>query len=73
MKFKLTYIVIPIATILTACDNPHRTEVIQQAEDMEMCRKASMKAYVNGFGEIKCSPKPEEYQNFERNKCDEQD
>ena len=70
MKFKLTYIVIPIATILTACDNPHRTEVIQQAEDMEMCRKASMKAYVNGLGKIKCSPKPEEYQNFERNKCD---
>lgn len=70
MKFKLTYIVIPIATILTACDNPYRNKVIQQAEDMEMCRKASMKAYINGLGEIKCSPKPEEYQNFERNKCD---
>ena len=69
MKFKLTYIVIPIATILTACDNPHRTKVIQQAEDMEMCRKASMKAYVNGLDEIKCSPKPEEYQNFERSEC----
>ena len=41
MKFKLTYIVIPIAIFLTACDNPYRTEVIQQAEDMEMCRKAS--------------------------------
>jgi len=70
VKFKLTYIVIPIAIFLTGCDNPHRTKVIQQAEDMEMCRKASMKAYVNGFGEIKCSPKPEEYQNFERSKCD---
>ena len=70
MKFKLTYIVIPIATILTACDNPYRTKVTQQAEDMEICRKASMKAYVNGLGEIKCSPKPEEYQNFERSKCD---
>ena len=70
MKFKLTYIVIPIATILTACDNLHRTKVIQQAEDMEMCRKASMKAYINGVGEIKCSPKPEEYQNFERSECD---
>ena len=70
MKFKLTYIVIPIATILTACDNPYRTKVTQQAEDMEVCRKASMKAYVNGLGEIKCSPKPEEYQNFERSKCD---
>ena len=66
MKFKLTYIVIPIAIILTACDNPCRTEVIQQAEDMEMCRKASMKAYVNGLGEIKCSPKPEECQNFKK-------
>lgn len=59
-----------IAIFLTACDNHHRNKVIQQAEDMEMCRKASMKAYVNGFGEIKCSPKPEEYQNFERSKCD---
>lgn len=70
MKFKLTYIVIPIATILTACDTPYRNKVIQQAEDMEVCRKASMKAYVNGLGEIKCSPKPEEYQNFERSECD---
>ena len=70
MKFKLAYIVIPIAIILTACDTPYRNKVIQQAEDMEMCRKASMKVYVNGLGEIKCSPKPEEYQNFERNKCD---
>lgn len=70
MKFKLTYIVIPVAILLTACDNPPRTKTYQQAEDMEMCRKASMKAYVNEFGEIKCSPKPEEYQNFERSKCD---
>ena len=66
MKFKLTYIVIPIAIILTGCDNPHRTKVTQQAEDMEMCRKASMKAYVNGFGEIKCSPKDKEYANFKK-------
>lgn len=70
MKFKLICIVIPITTILTACDVLHRTKVIQQAEDMEMCRKASMAAYVNGLGEIKCSPKPEEYQNFERSECD---
>lgn len=66
---KLTYTVIPIAIFLTACDNHHRTKVTQQAEDMEVCRKASMKAYVNGLGEIKCSPKPEDYQNFERSKC----
>lgn len=70
MKFKLTYIVIPVATILTACDTTYRNKVIQQAEDMEMCHKANMKTYVNGFGEIKCSPKPEECQNFERSKCD---
>ena len=44
MKSKLTYIIIPIAIFLTACDNPHRTKVTQQAEDMEVCRKASMKA-----------------------------
>ena len=66
MKFKLTYIVIPVAIILTACDNPYRNKVIQQAEDMEMCRKASMKAYVNGLGEIKCSPKDKEYANFKK-------
>ena len=68
MKFKLL-ITVAIAILLTACDNPYRNKVTQQAEDMEMCRKANMKAYVNGFGEIKCSPKPEEYQNFERSKC----
>ena len=67
--FKLLFVT-TIAIFLTGCDNPHRTKVIQQAEDMEVCRKANMKAYVNGFGEIKCSPKPEDYQNFERSKCD---
>ena len=66
MKFKLTYIIIPIAIFLIGCDNPYRTKVTQQAEDMEMCRKASMNAYVNGLGEIKCSPKPEECQNFKK-------
>ena len=69
MKFKLL-ITVAIAFLLTACDTPYRNKVIQQAEDMEVCRKASMKAYVNGLGEIKCSPKPEDYQNFERSKCD---
>ena len=66
MKFKLTYIVIPIATILTGCDNRlhWRNTPQQQAEDMEMCRKANMKAYVNGLGEIQCSPKDKEYANF---------
>ena len=66
MKFKLTYIVIPVAIFLTACDNHHRAKVTQQAEDMEMCRKASMNAYVNGLGEIKCSPKDKEYANFKK-------
>ena len=55
-----------IAIFLTACDNHHRTKVTQQAEDMEVCRKASMKAYVNGFGEIECSPKDKEYANFKK-------
>ena len=64
MKFKLTYIVIPVAIILTACDNPYRNKVIQQAEDMEMCRKADMDAFLNGNREIQCSPKDKEYANF---------
>ena len=55
-----------IAIFLTACDNHHRNKVIQQAEDMEICRKASMKAYINGLGEIKCSPKDKEYANFKK-------
>ena len=66
MKFKLTYIVIPIATILTACDNPYRTKVTQQAEDMEVCRKADMDAFLNGQSEIRCSPKDKEYANFKK-------
>ena len=44
MKSKLTYIATTIAIFLTACDNHHRAKVTQQAEDMEMCRKASMNA-----------------------------
>ena len=66
MKFKLTYIVIPIATILTGCDNPHRTKVTQQADDMEICRKADMDAFLNGQSEIRCSPKDKEYANFKK-------
>ena len=66
MKFKLTYIVIPIAIILTACDNPYRTKVTQQAEDMEVCRKADMDAFLNGQSEIRCSPKDKEYANFKK-------
>ena len=66
MKFKLTYIVIPIATILTACDNTYRTKVIQQAEDMEICRKADMDAFLTGNNEILCSPKDKEYANLKK-------
>ena len=67
MKLK-TLAATNIAIILTACDNRlhWRNTPQQQAEDMEMCRKASMKAYVNGLGEIKCSPKDKEYANFKK-------
>ena len=52
------------STFLFACSNEYRNSVQQQAEDMEVCRKANMKAYLNGVSEVKCSPKDEEYQNF---------
>ena len=68
MKFKLTYIVIPIAIILTGCDNRlhWRNTPQQQAEDMEVCRKAGMDAFLNGNREIQCSPKDKEYANFKK-------
>ena len=66
MKFKLTYIVIPIAIFLIGCDTPYRNKVIQQAEDMEVCRKANMDAFLNGQSEIRCSPKDKEYANFKK-------
>ena len=55
-----------IAIFLTACDNHHRTKVTQQAEDMEVCRKANMDAFLNGQSEIRCSPKDKEYANFKK-------
>lgn len=63
--FKILLIV-SSTVLLFACSNEYRNSVQQQAEDMEVCRKANMKAYLNGVDEIRCSPKPEEYQNFER-------
>ncbi len=63
MKLKIL-IATTIAIILTGCDNPHRNKVIQQAEDMEVCRKADMDAFLNGNREIQCSPKDKEYANF---------
>ena len=55
-----------IAIFLTGCDTPYRNKVIQQAEDMEMCRKADMDAFLTGNKEILCSPKDKEYANFEK-------
>ena len=57
-------LVIASTVLLFACSNEYRNSVQQQAEDMEVCRKANMKAYLNGVGEIKCSPNTDEYQNF---------
>ena len=37
-----------------------------QAEDMEVCRKADMDAFLNGQSEIRCSPKDKEYANFKK-------
>ena len=57
-------LLIASTVLLFACSNEYRDSVQQQAEDMEVCRKANMKAYLNGVGEIRCSPKNDEYQNF---------
>lgn len=61
--FKILLIVSSV-TLLFACSNEYRNSVQQQAEDMEVCRKAGMKAYLNGLGEVKCSPKEDEYRKF---------
>lgn len=56
-------ILIVSTALIFACSNEYRNSVQQQAEDMEVCRKADMKAYLNDFGEIRCSPKDDECQN----------
>ena len=63
--FKILLMVSSTA-LLFACSNEYRNSVQQQAEDVEVCRKANMKAYLNGMDEIRCSPNPDEYQNFKR-------
>ena len=65
MKFKLL-ITATIAIFLMGCDNRlhWRNTPQQQAEDMEICRKADMDAFLNGNREIQCSPKDKEYANF---------
>ena len=65
MKLK-TLFVTAIAILLTGCDNRihWRDTPQQQAEDMEVCRKADMDAFLNGNREIQCSPKDKEYANF---------
>lgn len=67
MKFKIL-ITAAIAIILTGCDNRlhWRNTPQQQAEDMEVCRKADMDAFLNGQSEIRCSPKDKEYANFKK-------
>lgn len=50
--FKILLIV-SSTTLLFACSNEYRDSVQQQADDMEVCRKANMKAYINGVDEIR--------------------
>ena len=57
-------LLIASTVLLFACSNEYRNSVQQQAEDMEVCRKANMKAYLTDFSEIRCSPNNDEYQNF---------
>ena len=65
--FKLLFVT-TIVIILTGCDNRlhWRNTPRQQAEDMEVCRKADMDAFLNGNREIRCSPKDKEYANFKK-------
>ena len=57
-------LLIASTVLLFACSNEYRNSVQQQAEDMEVCRKANMKAYLNSMSEVKCSPNNDEYQKF---------
>ena len=59
-------LLISSTALLFACSDEYRNSVQQHVEDMEVCRKANMSAYLNGVGEVKCSPKGDEYQNFKR-------
>ena len=65
--FKLLFVT-AIAMILIGCDNRlhWRNTPQQQAEDMEVCRKADMNAFLTGNNEIICSPKDKEYANFKK-------
>lgn len=65
MKFKSLIAVVAV-TILSGCDDRlhWRNTPQQQAEDMEICRKADMDAFLDGNREIRCSPKDKEYANF---------
>ena len=65
--FKLLFVT-TIAILLIGCDNRlhWRNTPQQQAEDMEICRKANMNAFLNGQSEIRCSPKDKEYANFKK-------
>lgn len=67
MKF-LLLVIATIAILLTGCDTRlhWRNTPQQQAEDMEICRKADMDAFLNGQSEIQCSPKDKEYANFKK-------
>lgn len=65
--FKLLFAT-TIAILLTGCDNrlKWRNTPQQQVEDMEVCRKSDMDAFLNGNREIQCSPKDKEYANFKK-------
>lgn len=59
---KIVFIVLVLLS-MAGCD-PIRHRPEQQVKDMEVCRKANMKAFLNGFNEVLCAPKEDEYTNF---------
>lgn len=61
LKVCLTSILIVAAINLSGCEGPRRNTPKLQVEDMEICRKGGMVAYLNLRSEIGCQPKPEEY------------
>lgn len=64
IKFTIVLLSVLMLGVLSGCKEYRNTPKLQ-AEDMEICRKAEMKAYLTMYNEIGCSPTAEEYQNFQ--------
>lgn len=52
MKYLIT---LAIALSLAGCEKARNT-VDDQIHDYSICKNAGMSAYLNGYGEVRCSP-----------------